>query len=186
MKFSIKDLFCKCVQSAETAEIWSHSLKKYLIENFIFCAVCPLMNNVVEIKIKLHSKYTNRTWVGKLTDQKINQQTIFVYDPYLKTTKLWYWFITLILIYKLIAGNMSSLNCKQKLRGLPEDKNSNKRKVLICEFHKKLLIVIREKAESIHKWDWLLLSRFLLFFPSKKIKVNQLKATKTQISFPLI
>ena len=48
------------------------------------------MNNVVEIKIKLHSKYTNRTWVGKLTDQKINQQTIFVYDPYLKTTKLWY------------------------------------------------------------------------------------------------
>ena len=96
------------------------------------------MNNVVEIKIKLHSKYTNRTWVGKLTDQKINQQTIFVYDPYLKTTKLWYWFITLILIYKLIAGNMSSLNCKQKLRGLPEDKNSNKRKVLICEFHKKI------------------------------------------------
>ena len=27
--------------------------------------------------------------------QKINKQTIFVYDPYLKTTKLRYWFIAL-------------------------------------------------------------------------------------------
>ena len=45
------------------------------------------MNNVVEIKIKLHSKYTNRTWLGKLTGQKINQQTIFVYDPYVHMLK---------------------------------------------------------------------------------------------------
>ena len=27
--------------------------------------------------------------------QKINKQTIFVYDPYRKTTKLRYWFIAL-------------------------------------------------------------------------------------------
>ena len=27
--------------------------------------------------------------------QKVNKQTIFVYDPYLKTTKLRYWFIAL-------------------------------------------------------------------------------------------
>ena len=27
--------------------------------------------------------------------QKVNKQTIFVYDPYLKTTKLWYWYIAL-------------------------------------------------------------------------------------------
>ena len=33
IKFSIKDLFSKF------ADIWSHLLKKPLIENFIFCAV---------------------------------------------------------------------------------------------------------------------------------------------------
>ena len=31
------------------------------------------------------------------------------------------------------------LECKQKLCGFPEDKNSNRRKVLICEFHKNCL-----------------------------------------------
>ena len=34
---------------------------------------------------------------------------------------------------------MSSLKCKQKLCGFPEDKNSNRRKVLICEFDKNCL-----------------------------------------------
>ena len=37
MKFSINDFFSKCDQ------IHSHLLKKSLIENFIFCAVTPLM-----------------------------------------------------------------------------------------------------------------------------------------------
>ena len=31
---------------------------------------------------------------------------------------------------------MSSLKCKQKLCGFPEDKNSNRKKVLICKFNK--------------------------------------------------
>ena len=30
-----------------------------------------------------------------IISQKVNKQTIFVYDPYLKTTKLRYWFIAL-------------------------------------------------------------------------------------------
>ena len=30
-----------------------------------------------------------------IIDQKINKQTIFVYNPYPKTTKLKYWFIAL-------------------------------------------------------------------------------------------
>ena len=33
MRFSIKDFFSKCKR------IWSHLLEKYLMENFIFCAV---------------------------------------------------------------------------------------------------------------------------------------------------
>ena len=38
--------------------------------------------------------------------------------------------------------------CKQKHRGFPEDKNSNIGKVLICEFRKKLIKVIRQKAKA--------------------------------------
>ena len=39
MKFSIKDLFSKCDQIRNFLRIWSHLLKKSLMENFIFCAV---------------------------------------------------------------------------------------------------------------------------------------------------
>ena len=37
MKFSIKDFFSKCDQIRSFLRIWSHLLKKYLMENFIFC-----------------------------------------------------------------------------------------------------------------------------------------------------
>ena len=39
MKFSIKDCFSKCDQIRRKLRIWSHSLKKSLMENFILCAV---------------------------------------------------------------------------------------------------------------------------------------------------
>ena len=39
MKFSIKDLFSKCDKIRSFLRIWSHILKKHLMENFIFCAV---------------------------------------------------------------------------------------------------------------------------------------------------
>ena len=39
MKFSIKYFFSKCDQIGSFLRIWSHLLKKSLIENFIFCAV---------------------------------------------------------------------------------------------------------------------------------------------------
>ena len=39
MKFSIKDCFSKCDQIRRNLQIWLHSLKKSLMENFIFCAV---------------------------------------------------------------------------------------------------------------------------------------------------
>ena len=37
----MNDVFNKCDQSRSFLRIWSHLLKKFLIENFIFCA----MNN---------------------------------------------------------------------------------------------------------------------------------------------
>ena len=39
IKFSIKDFFSKWDQIHRKLQIWSHLLKKSLIENFIFCAV---------------------------------------------------------------------------------------------------------------------------------------------------
>ena len=39
MKFSIMDFFSKCDQIRRLLRIWSHLLKKSLMENFIFCAV---------------------------------------------------------------------------------------------------------------------------------------------------
>ena len=38
-KVSIKDFFCKCDQIHSFWQIWLHLLKKFLIENFFFCAV---------------------------------------------------------------------------------------------------------------------------------------------------
>ena len=39
MKFFIKDFFSKCDQIRSFVQIWSHLLKKFLTENFFFCAV---------------------------------------------------------------------------------------------------------------------------------------------------
>ena len=42
MKFSIKDFFSKCHQIRSFPWIWSHLLKKSLMEKFTFCAVVAL------------------------------------------------------------------------------------------------------------------------------------------------
>ena len=39
MKFSIKHFFSKCDQIRRKLRIWLHLLKKFLMENFIFCTV---------------------------------------------------------------------------------------------------------------------------------------------------
>ena len=45
MKFSIKDLFSKCDQIRGKLRIWSHFLKKFLMENCIF--LCSVISNPV-------------------------------------------------------------------------------------------------------------------------------------------
>ena len=42
VKFSIKDFFSKYDQIRKKLRICSHLLKKFLMENFIFCAVSDL------------------------------------------------------------------------------------------------------------------------------------------------
>ena len=44
MKFSIKDFFSNCDQIRRNLRIWSHLMKKSLMENFIFCAVLVVLN----------------------------------------------------------------------------------------------------------------------------------------------
>ena len=47
MKFSIKEFFSKFDQIRRKLLIWSHLLKKPLMENFIFCAVFTAGNTVI-------------------------------------------------------------------------------------------------------------------------------------------
>ena len=47
MKFSIKDFSSKCDQIRSLQRIWSHLLKKSLIENFIFCGVAATWRDSV-------------------------------------------------------------------------------------------------------------------------------------------
>ena len=50
MKFSIQDFFSKCDQIGYKLRIWSHLLKKTLMENFIFCAVwLPLKSQKLKL-----------------------------------------------------------------------------------------------------------------------------------------
>ena len=45
MKVSIKDFFSKCDQIRSFLWIWSHLLKKSVMENFIFCIEFVLQRN---------------------------------------------------------------------------------------------------------------------------------------------
>ena len=48
MKFSIKNFVGKCDQNRRKQQSWSHLLKKFLMENFIFCAVFPYPSHMQE------------------------------------------------------------------------------------------------------------------------------------------
>ena len=60
MKFSIKDFFSKCDQIRRFLWIWSYLLKKYLMENFIFCAVKTALSS------KLNRRQHQNKTVGNL------------------------------------------------------------------------------------------------------------------------
>ena len=60
MKFCIKDFFSMCEQILNFQRIWSHLLKKSLMENFIFCVVCKGMSaNTLYQEAKGIRKYTS-------------------------------------------------------------------------------------------------------------------------------
>ena len=50
MKFCMKDFFCKYDQIRRKLRIWSHLLKKSLMENFIFCAVLLSLKHKIDCR----------------------------------------------------------------------------------------------------------------------------------------
>ena len=64
MKFSVKDIFSKCDQIADM-QIWSHLLKKSLMENFSFFAVIkmrvwrkPYIKTLTEFQRNMKTKFS--------------------------------------------------------------------------------------------------------------------------------
>ena len=55
MKFYFKDFFSKCDQIRSFLRIWSHLLKKSLMENVIFCAVLECEAIDVRFLLKIES-----------------------------------------------------------------------------------------------------------------------------------
>ena len=59
MKFSLKDFFSKCDQICGELQIWSHLLKKFLIENFIFREVRAKTLWKTELMVKIPKEIHN-------------------------------------------------------------------------------------------------------------------------------
>ena len=55
MKFIIKDFFSKCDEIRSFLRIWSHLLKKSLMQNFVFCAVKVITKHGLEQFAKLQN-----------------------------------------------------------------------------------------------------------------------------------
>ena len=70
-KFSIKDFFSKYKQIHRKVRIWSHVLKKPLMENFIFCAVrgvfCTVKENEKQSAIMQDKMYGKNVIISRKT-----------------------------------------------------------------------------------------------------------------------
>ena len=80
MKFSIKDFFSKCDQIRRKLLIWSHLLKKSIMENFVFRSVLvnqgsvlgTLVFNIVLGTLSLYHKQQSMQWCWSNTWRSIN------------------------------------------------------------------------------------------------------------------
>ena len=61
MKICIKDFFSKCDQMRSFLRIWSHLLKKSLMENLIFCAVKTWSRDACRVFLELIKKH-GKAW----------------------------------------------------------------------------------------------------------------------------
>ena len=95
MKFSIKDFFSKCHQTCSLLRIWSHLLKKTLMENFVFYAA--LFGNAYSGV--LHTIFNLKNLIAKLSyfknlegptviDHILTNHTISLHHPGTYETEL--------------------------------------------------------------------------------------------------
>ena len=80
LKFSTKDFFSKCDQIRRKLRIFSHLLNKYLMENFIFCAVDKLHLHLIfkeRIIMKIGETEIKSSNCVNLLGIKIDDKIIF-------------------------------------------------------------------------------------------------------------
>ena len=65
IKFSIRDFFSKCDQICRKLRIWSHLLKKYLMENFILCVL--VVFNTLTTLSKIGEKLVSQSSVKSVS-----------------------------------------------------------------------------------------------------------------------
>ena len=83
MKFSIKDFFSKCGEVRSFLQIWSHLLKKSLMENFVFVHCCYY--NDLESNVQFYNNYYNSIILFNITiltenNKNLQKRTFAAYE----------------------------------------------------------------------------------------------------------
>ena len=92
MKFSIKDFFSICERIRRKLRIWSHLLRKSLMENFIFCAV--LIHSSIIWKFHYwHCLNNYLSWVFRVINKVKNQRILETFIRTLTYQIIFYIFI---------------------------------------------------------------------------------------------
>ena len=114
----IKDFFSKCDQISRKLRIWSHLLKKSLIENLIFCAVDFDLNASLGRYLKapiglLFIEHFKHNWEGTAQNIKILSIINFCPYPFIKVSFVKDIFSCLLTLFfeKWFWKNNSNNNC---------------------------------------------------------------------------
>ena len=107
MKFSITDFFSKCDQVRRKLRIWSHLLKKSLMENFIFCAV-----NSFTSRVMINCGKNNSASLFKLNTGNIKEMKDISSKLTIKKSERHQWHRSGFLIV-LLTSDVSTVNFEQ-------------------------------------------------------------------------
>ena len=107
MKFSITDFFSKCGQVRRKLRIWSHLLKKSLMENFIFCAV-----NSFTSRVMINCGKNNPASLFKLNTGNIKEMKDISSKLTIKKSERHQWHRSGFLIV-LLTSDVSTVNFEQ-------------------------------------------------------------------------
>ena len=77
MKFTMKDFFSKCDQIRSFLRFWSHLLKKSLMENFIFCTVTDIKENLSKV-------YKGIGLLRNLSNKLRRQALVTIYNAFVR------------------------------------------------------------------------------------------------------